>query len=291
MRNTKKVFASTLLATSIAIGSVPFSSIGSPEVLAAAAQQEDKVVSYAKSLKGAPYKAGGTTKKGFDASGYVQHVYQKFEVKLPRTSKDMFKTGQTAKTLAPGDLVFYDTTNKKKKEVNYVGIYIGNQQFISVTSKKGVSIQNMKDAYWKTKYMGAKKAPVIGNEFSLDKVKNGDVIAGMKINSILIPHEAPQWPTRVIFEGKATISGTVSINKNIADAYTFVPDTASLKKLPVLKNKKGKSVITFEDQVAAKSILGKIKDKQKATIIIDQYIIHFKGDDIWKTAKIIKLVK
>ncbi|KMY56131.1 hypothetical protein AC623_08990 [Bacillus sp. FJAT-27231] len=127
------------------------------QTAAVSQSQETKVITYAKSLLGVPYKANGTTVKGFDASGYVQHVYKKFGVKLPRTSKDMFKAGVKTTSLQPGDLVFYDTKNKTKKEVSFVGLYLGNQKFIAVTVKKGVSIQNMNDSYWKSKYMGAKK--------------------------------------------------------------------------------------------------------------------------------------
>lgn len=149
---------STFLAASVAFGAIPVAA-EAVQPAAVSQSQETKVITYAKSLNGVPYKANGTTVKGFDASGYVQHVYKKFDVKLPRTSKDMFKTGVKTTSLQPGDLVFYDTKNKIKKEVSFVGVYLGNQKFIGVTVKKGVSIQNMNDSYWKSKYMGAKKVP------------------------------------------------------------------------------------------------------------------------------------
>lgn len=159
MEKTPKVFLATLLAASVALGSIPVTAAGH-QPASVTQQHENKIVSYAKSLAGIPYKAAGTTKKGFDASGYIQHVYQQFGIKLPRTSKDLFKYGEKTSSLQPGDLVFYDTKNKTKKEVSYVGIYIGNHKFIAVTVSKGVSVQNMNDKYWKEKYVGATKIPI-----------------------------------------------------------------------------------------------------------------------------------
>ncbi|MBS4178975.1 C40 family peptidase [Lederbergia citrea] len=121
----------------------------------AAQAKGDKVVSYAQTLKGSKFKWGGTTPKGFDASGYTQYVYSKsVKVKLPRTSADQYKVGKSIKLadLKPGDLVFYKTNGKT---VSFVGIYVGKQQFIGATSN-GVRLQSMNDSYWKTKYVGAK---------------------------------------------------------------------------------------------------------------------------------------
>ena len=115
---------------------------------AAAPVKGDKVAAYAKTLVGKPYKYGGTTEKGFDASGFVQYVYQKTaKVKLPRTVADQYKKGQKVayKNLQPGDLVFFKLDGKK---VSFVGIYLGKDQFIAATSK-GVKIQQLGAKYWK----------------------------------------------------------------------------------------------------------------------------------------------
>jgi cell wall-associated NlpC family hydrolase len=132
-----------------------FASLFSP--LAYAAQTKgQQVVTYAEKYKGSPFKYGGTSPKGFDASGYTQYVFKNaVNVKIPRVSADQFKTGKDVKVsqLQQGDLVFYKTNGKS---VSFVGIYIGNQQFIGATSN-GVKIQSMNQSYWKSKYMGAKR--------------------------------------------------------------------------------------------------------------------------------------
>ena len=112
----------------------------------------------AKRYVGDPYKWGGTTPKGFDASGFTQYIYKKAATKMtiPRTSASQYKIGKAVKQneLKQGDLVFYATGQKGK--VSFVGIYNGNGKFTGVTSK-GVKVVKMSDKYWKERYIGAKR--------------------------------------------------------------------------------------------------------------------------------------
>lgn len=162
MNSTKKVLLATVASAAIVIGAIPVSAASAPKTAKAPAaqqQKDTKVVTYAKSLVGTPYKKDGITKKGFDASGYVQHVYNKFGIKTERSTKALYKAGTNVKKPQLGDLVFFDTKNKKPKEANFVGIYIGNDEFIAVTVNKGVSVQSLKADYWKKAFLSAQKAP------------------------------------------------------------------------------------------------------------------------------------
>lgn len=107
---------------------------------------------------GSPYKYGGTTPKGFDASGFTQYVYKSASTKMtiPRTSADQYKTGKAVKKseLKAGDLVFYATGTKGK--VSFVAVYNKNGTFIGATSK-GVKVIKMSDKYWNDRYIGAKR--------------------------------------------------------------------------------------------------------------------------------------
>ena len=118
----------------------------------------EEVSEVAKRHVGAPYKWGGTTPKGFDASGFTQYIYKKAATKMtiPRTSASQYKIGKAVKQnqLKQGDLVFYATGQKGK--VSFVGIYYGKGKFIGATSK-GVKVVNMSEKYWKQRYIGAKR--------------------------------------------------------------------------------------------------------------------------------------
>lgn len=117
-----------------------------------------EVTAVGKLFMGSPYKWGGTSSKGFDASGYTQYVFKNSAAKmtLPRTAKDQYKVGKAVlkKNLKEGDLVFFQTSGKG---VSFVGIYLGDNKFIAVTVSKGVSIQSLNTKYWKDHYVGAKR--------------------------------------------------------------------------------------------------------------------------------------
>ena len=131
---------------------------GSSSKASATINYGEEVSEVAKLYVGAPFKYGGTTPKGFDASGFTQYIYKNAATKLviPRTSAAQYKIGKPVakNALQPGDLVFFATG--KKGKVSYVAIYNGNGKFTGATSK-GVKIVNLSDKYWKDKYVGAKR--------------------------------------------------------------------------------------------------------------------------------------
>ncbi len=118
------------------------------------APRQPDIAETAKSFTGVPYVYGGTSPRGFDCSGFVQFVFERNGVKLPRTSEAMYRTAGK-KVFAPeeGDLVFFAANHR----ISHVGIYIGNHQFISATNKRGVHIDSLDEPYWRTRYIGAKR--------------------------------------------------------------------------------------------------------------------------------------
>jgi len=106
--------------------------------------------------QGVKYRYGGTDKRGFDCSGFVQRVYKEvFQIDLPRTTKAMMKTGKKIRPdqLKPGDLVFFHPTRK----YYHVGIYMGKGTFMHASTSRGVMKSNMDLKYWKKSYVTARR--------------------------------------------------------------------------------------------------------------------------------------
>ncbi|MBC2727592.1 MAG: C40 family peptidase [Desulfosporosinus sp.] len=115
----------------------------------------DKLISRARSLQGVPYLWGGTTRDGFDCSGFVQYVFKASGVSLPRTSFEQYKVGTPVSRdqLKPGDLVFFTTYKPGASDVR---IYIGGGRTIGSASE-GVGIHSLSDNYWSKRYIGARR--------------------------------------------------------------------------------------------------------------------------------------
>ena len=122
-----------------------------------AAFSANKLIAEAHKVIGTPYRAGGTTPKGFDCSYFFVCITNKVGVSLPRSSEAMYKKGKpvSLKQLAPGDLLFFKTS--KHKGISHVAIYIGNGRMIHATSSKGVKVDSIHQSYWKQRFVGAKR--------------------------------------------------------------------------------------------------------------------------------------
>jgi len=111
-----------------------------------------QISAIATKYQGVPYQFGGTTTKGFDCSGYVNYVYKEAGVKLPRTAESMYQMRSVVKKPVAGDLVFFKNTYKAG--ISHVGIFLGDNKFISATSSQGVAVVSLSNTYWNSKYAG-----------------------------------------------------------------------------------------------------------------------------------------
>lgn len=126
----------------------------------------DSLVDYAHTLHGVPYKWAGKTPLGFDCSGFIFHVFNKFGVDVPAGSANLFTLGEVVPKdeLTKGDLVFFTGTQVNKREVGHVGIVISEPgdkpQFIHSSSGgggRGVTINDLEHPHYEARYLGARR--------------------------------------------------------------------------------------------------------------------------------------
>jgi len=100
------------------------------------------VIPTAERYLGVKYKWGGTSpKSGFDCSGYVQYVFEKHGVRLPRTSRAQASAGSRVRldfnALSPGDLIMFASSGQP---ISHVAIYAGNKRILH-SSKSGAGVR------------------------------------------------------------------------------------------------------------------------------------------------------
>ncbi len=98
-----------------------------------------QVIRTAKRYLGRRYVWGAVGPSRFDCSGFTQYVIRKSKgVRLPRVSRKQAYYGKyiSRGNLRAGDLIFFDTSRRRRGYVNHVGIYIGSNKFIHASSAK-----------------------------------------------------------------------------------------------------------------------------------------------------------
>jgi cell wall-associated NlpC family hydrolase len=119
----------------------------------------ERVVQFARKLVGVPYVYGGSSpSSGFDCSGFVRFVYERFGVDLPHSSYADFDLGRSVSrgALRPGDLVFFHG-------LGHVGLYIGGGRFIHAPhTGTRVEVDSL-NGWYAGSYDGARRlaAPVV----------------------------------------------------------------------------------------------------------------------------------
>lgn len=123
----------------------------------------DKVIWTAVTYKGVPYKYGGTTRRGMDCSGLVMVSFAERGVQLPRSSYDMSKSGYkiSLRQAKRGDLIFFQTNPRKPNRISHVGLVThvknGVPYFIHASTKRGVTVNNMSERYYKKAFVKVKR--------------------------------------------------------------------------------------------------------------------------------------
>jgi cell wall-associated NlpC family hydrolase len=115
------------------------------------------LVGTALSLRGSPYRNGGTDPSGFDCSGFTQYVFGQYGISLPRDVREQYQAGKSVRPeeLTAGDLLFFTTTDPG---VSHVAIAVGGDEFVHAPSSSGVvRVEHLSSTYWAPRYVGARR--------------------------------------------------------------------------------------------------------------------------------------
>ncbi len=120
------------VASAAARGLPTVSTVGS------SSSSSKRVLATADSYVGVPYRYGGMSPStGFDCSGFVQYVFAKHGVELPRTARQQAQVGQALapdwRAVSAGDLVMFEENGR----VGHVAIYAGHNRIIHSTASGG----------------------------------------------------------------------------------------------------------------------------------------------------------
>lgn len=154
----KPIFTYLLLLISIITNGTNF------KVLPKDSVSKDSLMSYSKSYLRTNYCYGSCEpKKGFDCSGFVYHIYNHFNVKVPRSSIDYINHGKTIHpdSFKIGDVIVFTGTNSKNRKPGHVGIITSNAgeelQFIHSSSNKkhsGIKLSTYKESpYYEKRFL------------------------------------------------------------------------------------------------------------------------------------------
>jgi cell wall-associated NlpC family hydrolase len=126
---------------------------------------KQEMLDYSYKFIGTRYVWGGNSlTNGIDCSGFVQQLFGKIGVDLPRTAAEQAKVGkkiERLEDLQPGDrLYFWD---KKRGKIGHTGIFLGffkdgGAYFIhSSTNNKGVDTDDLRSKKWLNMLVAARR--------------------------------------------------------------------------------------------------------------------------------------
>ena len=127
-------------------------------------EKAESIVQTALQYIGTRYRAGQSSPKGFDCSGFTSYVYKKENLSITRSSRTQYREGTPITQIADlqkGDLVFFGR-GRNRHNVGHVGIVTdvsadGNSFKFIHASRTGVKIDNSNSAYYSARYIGARR--------------------------------------------------------------------------------------------------------------------------------------
>ena len=117
--------------------------------------KNEKLYQFINDWYGVKYKYGGKDKAGVDCSGLTAALYLAvYKKTISSNTKDLVGEVKKIKEsdLKEGDLVFFNTNGKS---ISHVGVYLQNHKFVHASTKKGVMISDMNEAYFRQTFVSS----------------------------------------------------------------------------------------------------------------------------------------
>ncbi len=162
------------------------------EELSPAERRKEALIRDALAARGIRYRYGGTSRGGFDCSGFTRWLMlRNLGIKLPHSARAQARYGEKVPpgTLKPGDLVFFKTN---RRGISHVGMYVGNNRFIHAPrTGRSVAVDSL-TGYYKRRYVTARRLkgliPIVAQKApSLGKPVIADVSAGKSDPAVEAP--------------------------------------------------------------------------------------------------------
>ncbi len=120
--------------------------------------QTQEIVLYALGLLDVGYQFGGRNPEaGLDCSGMVSYIVEQVSGRrLPHNAAQIAERTRpiAASELRPGDLVFFNTLNRRH---SHMGVYMGDGRFIHAPSSRGrIRIERLDNPYFARRIDGAR---------------------------------------------------------------------------------------------------------------------------------------
>ncbi len=103
---------------------------------------------FSQKFLGLPYTWGGRSSFGFDCSGYVQMLYGRLGIQLPRDARQQVHSGEPTQQPSLGDLIFWGHSHD---DIRHVGMCLEDNTFIHTSSRENkpyLRISRLSDPEW-----------------------------------------------------------------------------------------------------------------------------------------------
>lgn len=201
------------------------------------------LVEKAKTALGTPYVRGGTSRNGFDCSGFVQWTYKSAGVKLPRTAREQSVLGTPidADEMVAGDIVAF----RHPRRGYHTGIYLGDGNFIhSPRRGKSVEITSLSNPYFSSTFLGARRVDLSESEAQ----------AARKLMALYESRATRQAVAEASAPAKrVTTAKAASSNKKVASSKSKGKKTAVAKR----QSSKKKQAVAAQGKSPKRSVAAK----------------------------------